>query len=55
MAIAEGQFSDVEITISRSIKIRKQRKCFDWYYHPKKSSIGDGSKTVIKRRKVSQQ
>jgi lipopolysaccharide export system permease protein len=27
MAIAEGQFSDVEITISRSIKIRKQRKC----------------------------
>jgi hypothetical protein len=34
MAIAEeGQFSDVEITISRSIK-KGNRKCFDWYYHP---------------------
>jgi hypothetical protein len=33
MAIAEGQFSDVEITISRSIKSGNNGS-FDWYYHP---------------------
>jgi lipopolysaccharide export system permease protein len=49
MAIAEGQFSDVEITISKSIKNQETTEVTGITIH-KKSSIGDGSKTVIKAK-----
>jgi lipopolysaccharide export system permease protein len=52
MAIAEGQFSDVEITISRSIKKGNGSVLTGITIH-KKSSIGDGSKTVIKAKTES--
>jgi lipopolysaccharide export system permease protein len=54
MAIAEGQFSDVGNYNIKVNKIRKQRKCLTGItIHKKKSSIGDGSKTVIKAKTES--
>jgi lipopolysaccharide export system permease protein len=47
MAIAE-QFSDVGITISKSIKNQETTGVLTGITIHKKSSIGDGSKTVIK-------
>jgi lipopolysaccharide export system permease protein len=44
MAIAEGQFSDVEITISKSIKSGNNGSVLTGITIHKKSSIGDGSK-----------